>query len=308
MSGSEDEAPRKRIKISEPLRGQIRQPRSSYSPGYSPSEDNTSESVDIVGEDKGGSSNHSSSRESSASRDTSSGSSTSGSEENSLDSLFGEHTEDTSKVNTQALEGAEDFYKILVPKECRGQVPRSALNLVIPNPGERPYDHSKGLCIYRKMPYCGFRLPLSPFVRELLQIVNVSPSQLTAPAWCYIASFEEIFRQFTFLPTESRPTVPLFFRLFSLNHASPAHVALKKRGKSVLIFNTGLTRKFSKVDGWKESWVYLENFREVESLEGIRETWRSLSAGKNLAPDVRKLRTSPLDDFILAELTKYFER
>jgi hypothetical protein len=87
---------------------------------------------------------------------------------------------------------------------------------ISPTEDDHTHDHNKGMCIYWKMPKCGFRLPLTTFKKLLLRTWDVTPAQLTGVAWCTITSFEKLYEE-TSGPLGGRaPTIGMFNHYFSL--------------------------------------------------------------------------------------------
>lgn len=149
--------------------------------------------------------------------------------------------------------------------------------LVPPTRNCRAHDSGKGMCVYHRMPSCGFRLALTPFQIRLLEYLKAPPVQLSPAAWCYITSFERLFAEFEDLKGHE-PSLPLLFHYFSLAVTSEFYSLKKKTVKKLEIFisESGKGQALSKVDYWNEGWVYIPNSNRVPSLATIPATWRSL--------------------------------
>jgi hypothetical protein len=98
-------------------------------------------------------------------------------EGHSLDKLFPTISLIVPRVHIlRNQEWADEFAQVLVHSERRDEIPR----VVAPDISDRAQDSFKGMAIYWKMPKCGFRLPLSKFVKDLLRAWDITPSQLTS--------------------------------------------------------------------------------------------------------------------------------
>lgn len=188
------------------------------------------------------------------------------------------------KLVVQYKAYADAFYEELVDEADREEYPRHALQLRVPGPDDRAHDSNLGMCIYWKMPKCGFKIRVSKFVREILRHLDVAPAQLTAPAWCYIMSFKFLF---DFLPELKShfPSVGLFFHYFAPLYNNESHLAIRKRGK-VTLFD-----RLSKADDWNHGWVYLQNPTDLKCFNEIRRIWRPLKK-ESLIPRSRPPLTS----------------
>ena len=81
----------------------------------------------------------------------------------------------SSKADVRVDGYLDHFYQALVPEEQRGEFPRDMIRFRVPKSTDRAHDSKKGVAIYWKMPYCGFKLKLSPFVQALLAVNSMSP-------------------------------------------------------------------------------------------------------------------------------------
>jgi len=161
------------------------------------------------------------------------------------------------------------------------------VGLVPPSLEDRAHDDERGLCVYWKMPKCGFQLALSNFERSLLKVLDITPAQLTAVSWCTIVSFERIFETFSKALGDARPTIPLFGHFFTTAVTSEDYLVIKRRPKRERIF-TEKNPRISRIDGWADGWAYIPHPEGVESLEGIRKDWKPMKVGtktrKHLLP------------------------
>lgn len=175
-----------------------------------------------------------------------------------------------------------EWLKVIFPRELIRKASQpfftsDVFHLVPPTRNCRAHDSDKGMCIYYRMPSCGFRLPLTPFQIKLLEYLQAPPAQLSPAAWCYITSFERLFIEFEELQ-DYEPSLPLLFHYFSLAVTSDFYSLKKKTAKKLEIFisESGKGQPLSKVDYWNEGWVYIPNSKEVPSLRTISPAWRSL--------------------------------
>ena len=192
------------------------------------------------------------------------------------DLFFQESARFVSKADVRCEGYLDYFYEALVPLKHREEIPRDMVHLRAPSVDDRAHDSSNGVAIYWKMPHCGFRLKLSPFVRRLLRELDLAPAQITPAGWCYISSFEEMFKQFPSELEGEKPTVPAFWAFFSILWSSASHTGIRKITKSKTLFNTSLSKTWNKFDEWNYAWVYLENPDDFECWHGVRREWSQL--------------------------------
>ena len=162
----------------------------------------------------------------------------------------------------------------------------SDLSLSAPQHEDRAIDHKKGMCIYWKMPKCGFKLPLSDFEVDLLGCLDVAPAQVASTSWCAIASFQSLFEEFKELKS-FEPTVNLFSFFFQASISNYDFVSFKARsvpGESRRIF--AQSTALSRIHAWNEGWVYLRRPEKVLSLQDMRVEWRPLTIN-NKAQTIR---------------------
>ena len=195
------------------------------------------------------------------------------------------------------------LWEELVSEKGKGTISRELLGLVPPSFTDRAHDHEKGMCVYWKMPKCGFLLEISDFARSLLQELDVAPAQLTGPAWCTVSSFEGIFRQFSDHFGGAQPTLSVFSFFFSVAVVNDDYLSVKKKIGSPLIFDTRL----SKIDAWNEGWAYIPDPNRVSSLRGIRGEWRPLKVGGKSVKVVLPSRTSAAEDAVIDKIQKLVE-
>lgn len=189
------------------------------------------------------------------------------------------------------------------------------VRLKAPTPEDRAHDSEKGVAIYWKMPLCGFRLKLSPFVRGVLRDLDVAPAQIPAAAWCYISSFEEMFKQFRSELDKQVPTVPVFWTFFSHLWMNGCYAGIRKNPKSPCIFDTSGADKWNKFDDWNHAWVYLENPDDFDYWSGIRREWRHLSKPTQASKKSKKkkdaldmvLSLDPADQLRMGLVTSFVE-
>ena len=172
----------------------------------------------------------------------------------------------------------DEFYRELVAGGHRKDITPETLCLIPPASEDRAFDANRGMCVFWKMPRCGFRLPLSLFERALLVELNVTPSQLTSTSWCTITSFERIFVDFAEELRGAKPSVPLFCHFFCLAISSMDYLTVKRRLGGVEIFDSH-NPKIQMIHEWREGWVWIPSPEKVSSLEGIRQDWRPLGKG-----------------------------
>ena len=174
-----------------------------------------------------------------------------------------------------------DFWEELVGEGFRDddKFSRDTVGLIAPSFGDRALDHEKGLCVYWKMPKCGFQLALTNFERKLLKTLDITPAQLTAAAWCTIVSFEYIFETFKKELGNAVPTVPLLGHFFTVAITSDDYLAVKRKPKVERLF-TEKNPRISRVDSWNEGWAYIPHPERVESLQGIRKDWKPMKLGE----------------------------
>jgi len=152
------------------------------------------------------------------------------------------------------------------------------VGLVSPSFEDRAHDHEKGLCIYWKMPKCGFQLALSNFEKSLLKALDITPAQLTAVSWCTIVSFQRIFETFSKDLGAARPTLPLFGHFFTTAVASEDYLVIKRKPKVERLF-TEKNPRISRIDSWNNGWAYIPHPEGVESLQGVRRDWKPMKIG-----------------------------
>lgn len=192
------------------------------------------------------------------------------------DSDFQESARLISKADVRNPGFLESFYLALVPEEHRDEFPREKIHLRAPEPEDRAHDSKKGVTIYWKMPHCGFKLKLSPFVREILKNLEVAPAQLPPAAWSYISSFEEMFTQFSDHFSGLKPTYPVFFRFFRSMCLNSCYSGIRKAVSSPFLFDISRASKWNKFDGWNHAWVYFENPGDFECWRDVRVEWKVL--------------------------------
>ena len=152
------------------------------------------------------------------------------------------------------------------------------VGLVSPSFEDMAHDHEKGLCIYWKMPKCGFQLALSNFEKSLLKALDITPAQLTAVSWCTIVSFQRIFETFSKDLGAARPTLPLFGHFFTTAVASEDYLVIKRKPKVERLF-TEKNPRISRIDSWNNGWAYIPHPEGVESLQGVRRDWKPMKIG-----------------------------
>ena len=181
----------------------------------------------------------------------------------------------------------EEFYPSLVREEYRETLTPEVVALIPPARNDRAHDHSLGMCIYWRMPWCGFRLPISRFQRKLRQLFDVAPGQVTSAAWCTIASFEEFFRYFRKDLGCDAPTPALFGQYFVVSVLNDSFLTVKKKQGVTQIFDLGNPRK-SRINAWNHGWAYLSKPEDIPSLNGVRVSWRPLkvACGPVIARDL----------------------
>lgn len=170
----------------------------------------------------------------------------------------------------------DEFYDELVAEGFRDRISREVLSLLPPDISDRAHDSDKGLCVYWKMPRCGFSLPLSDFEKALLRALDVTPAQLTSTTWCTITSFELIFEEFWEELGGVEPTVPIFTHFFTIAVATKDFLTVRKRLKGPELFDISRNPQLQRIDGWNEGWAYIPHPDKVFSLKDIRRTWRVL--------------------------------
>ena len=178
---------------------------------------------------------------------------------------------------------------------------RQKLVLTLPEPTDRAHDHRKGMCIYWKMPHCGFQFPLTPFQRNVLKQLKIPPSQLTSTGWCVVSSLECFLSEFNKISKSPRiyATFGLLLQFYSVQ-ISDDYITLKKRtdlpgGRKSDLFVTD--KKMSKVDGWNFGWAYLANPADIDSnfADGsIPYKWRNLDKDKLIVPKPESFPSSDI--------------
>ncbi len=191
------------------------------------------------------------------------------------DEHFQESARVISKADVMSPEFLDYFYEALVPEEHRGEFPREKVRLRFPDVDDRAHDPEKGVTIFWKMPGCGFRLKLSTFVRDLLRGLDLAPGQILPAGWCYISSFEEMFKQFHAHFGNERPTAPVFWEFYSTLWSSGSYTAIRRITSSTCLFDTDRV-KWNKFEEWNQGWVYLENPEDFDCWNGVRREWRPL--------------------------------
>jgi hypothetical protein len=186
----------------------------------------------------------------------------------------------------------DELKRDLIQEEARGVFEGIELGLITPGMNDRAIDHPKGLCIYYKMPKCGFQLPLSEFIVDLLTSLDVAPSQIASTAWCYISSFDKLFAQYSEYFEGYTPTVALFGKFYYFSVTSDDYLSVKARSfgeenAKKRVFTP--SSKLNKIEFWNEGWVYIPHHEQVPSLEKIRKHWRPLKVNgkkqKSSLPD-----------------------
>ena len=195
------------------------------------------------------------------------------------------------------------LWEELVSEKVKGTISRELLGLVPPSFTDRAIDHEKGMCVYWKMPKCGFHLEISDFARALLQELDVAPAQLTGPAWCTVSSFKGLFRQFSDHFGGAQPTLAVFSFFFSVAVVNDDYLSVKKKIGSPMIFDSRL----SKIDAWNEGWAYIPNSDRVSSLRGIRGEWRPLKVGGKSVKVVLPSRTTAAEEAIIDKIQTLVE-
>lgn len=150
----------------------------------------------------------------------------------------------------------ETFYEELIREDAREAITQDHLAFALPLAADRAHDHGKRLCVYWKMPKCEFRLPLTDFEQLFLKTMWMAPAQLIAVAWCYISSFERLFKKFRDKFGELK-SIPLFANYFSLYKSFKDFILVKRKADSVTLFDINGNPKVKKVDDWNKGWVYL---------------------------------------------------
>jgi hypothetical protein len=108
---------------------------------------------------------------------------------------------------------------------------------ISPFEDDRAHDHNKGMCIYWKMPKCGFRLPLTTFKKLLLRRWDVILAQLMGVAWCTITSFEKLYEEASRPLGGRAPTIGVFNHYFSLV-ASNYYYTIRKKSGVIKVFDS----------------------------------------------------------------------
>lgn len=210
-----------------------------------------------------------------------------------------------ARVFSHEKEGRLDtFYDELVCEMYRHDITRDKLSLCLPTAMDRAHDSDKGLCVYWKMPKCGFRLPINPFEEELLKTLDVPPSQLTSTSWCTIASFGRIFSEFGKELGYVKPTIALFAHFFTVAVTSKDFMSIKKKVTAPSLFDTVGNPRLQKIDAWNEDWAYITTPGKVRSLDGLRISWRVLgenSGGKPSLPSAM----SPEESYTASRLEEF---
>lgn len=197
----------------------------------------------------------------------------------------------------------DTFYdELVLVKGNEGGVTQRKLNLVLPTRNDRAHDSEKGLCVYWRMPRCGFQLPLSAFARALLRALDVTPAQLTSTSWCTIASFELIFEEFKEQLRDARPTVPLFANFFTVA-VSTDYLSVRRKLQGFELFDPRSNPRIQRIDAWNEAWVYISNPEAESSLKNIRCSWRVFGKGPGGKPKLNyELSTAEHRTIALLEL------
>jgi hypothetical protein len=137
------------------------------------------------------------------------------------------------------------------------------------------YDAHHGLGLYVPMVEHGFQLPATPFRKELLAYLRISPGQLHSNAWWVITTIEAWFAEnWEFLGT-SRPTVGLLLYYYYFSALNDDWLQMKKRLGRLVLVNTNSDKKFNKANRWNHRFFYLTRPTPAPLLDGIQMEWRS---------------------------------
>ena len=140
-------------------------------------------------------------------------------------------------------------------------------------PNQRAHQSEFGLVVYGDFPSWGVKFPLSPFVLQFLNYLEITPAQLSGMAWCYLNSFEYIFEQYKDKFAEcplNVPTVPVFLHYFNFQQDKSWVTARKRRH---------LFHNINKVDRHPDKFAFLPRNPDHEHLDAgwrefVEEEWK----------------------------------
>jgi hypothetical protein len=141
-------------------------------------------------------------------------------------------------------------------------------HLVATGPDDRVHVTSdKGFSLYWRSAQMGMSFPLSDFVIQLLQLLDIVPSQLTRPAWCHICSFERMFHAYAEFEelTFREPTIGLFLNYYYFFEWESWIGVKRRRGK--------VFKELSKVLNWSNGFYYLPS-SDQDHTSTIRREWK----------------------------------
>ena len=146
----------------------------------------------------------------------------------------------------------------------------SGAKIIEAHKDDRAHHSDKGICFYWRSANWGLKLPISPFVFEIIHKLNVAPSQLTSVALCHINSFEEYFYQEMPRYQETQgPSLNLFLRFFRFQFPSRSPSWITIRRTQDCPFGT-----INKVTHWQNSFFYMPICDEnVSYLDKLRRDW-----------------------------------
>jgi hypothetical protein len=84
----------------------------------------------------------------------------------------------------------DDDLRRSIRRRLLAGVPSKGYHLLAPGEDDRVYDAHHGLGLYVPMVEHGFQLPTTPFRKEFLAYLRISPGQLHSNAWWVITTIE----------------------------------------------------------------------------------------------------------------------
>jgi hypothetical protein len=158
------------------------------------------------------------------------------------------------------------------------------------------------MCIYWKMPKCGFRLPLTTFKKLLLRTWDVTPAQLTGVAWCTITSFEKLYEEASGPLGGRAPTIGMFNHYFSLVASNDYYTIRKKLGV-IEIFDSNNTN-IQRINLWNLGWVYILDSGSHKYLKKLCPNWKLVRSNLKL---VLNFAEEDSDNEVISILTDIIE-
>ena len=120
------------------------------------------------------------------------------------------------------------------------------IRFILAEKGDRIFHTEKGACFYWKAGDWGMRLPFSSFIKEVLNALDIAPSQLSPVAWCILNSFEDLFIENSELfGPEARASLNLFLEYYDFTFASKSNSWISARRRAPYLFV-----QINKIDNW----------------------------------------------------------